>query len=288
MKSRLDFLIALTLLPLAACPGGGGKANDDTATDSTMTMSAGTVTDTTVTDPTVDPTMATADSTGPSGDAGFCTHQCTADSDCKLEGMDLGLTCQDSYCANGDSTGCASNADCIAQYSGWITPCTAGGDECEALSQVCVAVGDGGACASPPSEFFMCDAVPGFTELMVPDIDGNKVTVCGNGGAKCRDDGSCFVPCQADADCTAPAYPVCDTATGNCGCGSDTDCAKLDSPHMSVCKAGTCGCDSDQQCVDDKVGDVCTDKGLCGCSGDAGCSGVKNPFDGGTISCVNP
>lgn len=287
MKSRLDFMLVFTLLPLAACPGDDGKANNDATTDSTVTMSAGTATDTTVTDPTVDPTMGTGD-TGAAGAAGFCAHQCAADSDCKIDGNDLGLTCQDNYCSSGSSTGCASNADCIAQLSGWATPCTAGGGECDVLMQVCVVVGDGGACANPPSEFLMCETIPGFSEVMVTDIDGNTVTVCGNGGAKCSDDGVCFVPCQADADCTAPSYPVCDTSTGLCGCGADTDCAKLDSPHMSVCKAGVCGCNDDKQCVDGDAGDVCTDKGFCGCSGDAACSGVENSFDGGMISCVAP
>lgn len=293
MKSRFDFLTALLLLPLAACPGDDGTANDETSTSTPVT---GTATDTTTDTPPTDTTTDTpatdtadtmADSTGTPGDGGFCIHQCRGDADCMVGGMDAGLTCQDSVCTGDVPAGCTDDAECVALLSGWTgSPCTAGGGECEPLGQLCVPVGDGGGCATPPGEFFPCNTVPGWSELEVLDIDGNTVTVCGNGNAECNDDGFCFSPCQADADCASKAYPVCDTATGLCGCGSDDDCAALGEPHLAVCNAGVCGCNSDQQCVDGEAGDACTADGFCGCTADAACSNVENFFDGGTIGCV--
>src|SRR5690606_29233117 len=223
----------------------------------------------------------------PTGDGdAFCAHQCSSDADCLVGGMDVSLTCQDSFCT-GESSGCTDNAECVALLSGWATACTSGGGECDATAQVCVQVGDGGACATPPGEFFACDSVPGWAELEVPDIDGNNVTVCGNPNAECSDEGFCFSPCQSDDDCASEAYPVCDTTSGLCGCGSDADCATIGQPHLSVCNAGVCGCGEDQQCVDGNAGDVCTTDGFCGCSGDAACANVPNTFDGGMISCVS-
>ncbi|KIG12648.1 Endo-1,4-beta-xylanase A precursor [Enhygromyxa salina] len=264
------FLLPLALLlPLAGCPGDDGAGDSNTTDGGTAETSADTNTD-----PTEGP------------DGMFCAHQCSADADCLVGGMDIGLTCQGSFCSGDAPDGCTDNAECIAQFSGWMTPCTSGGGECDALSQLCVQGPDGGLCATPPSDFFMCDSVPGFSEIEVPDIDGTTVTVCGNANAQCGADAVCFSPCQSDADCSSAAYPVCDVGTGTCGCSADTDCATLGIPHLSVCSDGLCGCGEDQQCVDGDAGDVCNPSGLCGCSGDAACANVTNSFDGGMISCV--
>jgi hypothetical protein len=260
-----NFALGLALLlPLTGCPSDDGTADE-----------VGTTAGTTAGD--------TGDETTGDGDDNVCAHQCTADADCMVDGQDFGLTCQDSFCAS-SSASCTGNPECVAQFSGWTMPCTAGGGECDALGQVCVT---DGVCATPPSDFFTCDTVPGWTEIETTDIDGAPVTVCGNPNAECHGEGYCFVPCQADADCTLAAYPVCDTGTGTCKCGSDADCATNGEPSQSVCTAdGFCGCSDDQACVDAGSGDVCTGSGFCGCSGDAACAGVNNTYDGGMISCV--
>jgi hypothetical protein len=267
---NLPHRIALTLgllLPLAGCPADDGTGNEEVGESETA-----------------DTTPDTADDPTMDGGDNFCAHQCSADADCMVGGTDVGLTCQDSFCA-GSASGCTNNDECVAQFSGWTTACTSGGGECDALGQVCVAAG---LCATPPSDFFMCDTVPGWSEIETTDIDGAAVTVCGNANAECNSEGFCFSPCQADADCMAlsAATPICDTNTGLCGCGDDSHCATLNSPANSVCNDGACGCGSDQNCVDGSVGDVCTTSGFCGCSGDMACSGVMNTFDGGMISCV--
>jgi hypothetical protein len=284
--SRCNFIFSLSLvLPLAGCP------SDPTADETTFT-STGTEAgdgDGDTGDGDGDTGDGDGDGDGDPGDGdSFCAHQCMTDDDCLAMGQDLGLTCQDSVCTGDASSGCTGDAECVALLSGWSMPCTAGGGECDGLGQVCVQADGGGLCATPPSEFFMCNTVPGWAELEVPDIDGALVIVCGNGNAVCSDENFCFSPCQADTDCAAPSAPICDTNTGFCGCGSDADCATIGQPHLSVCNAGTCGCGDDQQCIDGNAGDVCTGDGFCGCSGDGACANVPNSFDGGMISCVQP
>lgn len=281
-RSPKILLTALALLLPLGCPSDDGNADTSSTTGNDEVETSADATDDATSDATTD---ATADTSDTSNEGGFCIHQCMADADCLVDGQDIGLTCQDNLCT-GDSSGCTDNAECVAQFSGWTMPCTAGGGECDQLMQVCVAAGGGGLCATPPSDFFMCDVVPGWSEIEVTDIDGNPVTVCGNANAECNDQGFCFSPCQSDADCPSEAYPVCDTNSGLCGCSSDADCATLGQPQLSVCNAGVCGCGSDQHCVDGNFGDVCND-GSCGCSGDAACANIENNFDGGMISCVN-
>lgn len=224
------------------------------------------------------------DEAGPSGN--FCLHTCTADTDCTVGGMDLGLTCQSGTCTGEDAGGCTSNDECIAQLSGWTMACTSGGGECDALMQVCVDVGGGeGLCATPPSDVITCDSF-GFMDYETTDIEGAPVTVCANANAECNADGVCFSPCQSDDDCMADSAPVCNTGTGLCECSTDADCATIGDSAASVCNNGTCGCGVDQDCVDSAqaFGDVCYD-GFCGCSGDEVCADVPNSFDGGQISC---
>jgi hypothetical protein len=227
----------------------------------------------------------TSDTAG--GDGMFCMFECQVDEDCTTMGMDTGLTCVDNRCT-GDTTveGCETNEDCIAQLSGWSfgAACTAEAD-CAATMQHCVEVDGAGHCASGPTEFVTCETLM-MEEVMVPNIEGDTVTLCGNPNAECRDDGTCFDPCAADTDC--PMYaPNCDEATGLCSCSEDAHCETLMSPAQSVCLGtGACGCDTDDDC--DGVGtDVCiTELGVCGCSGAAACDDVTNPFDGTTVVCA--
>jgi hypothetical protein len=271
-------------LALGACSGDDSGETETSTTASTMTASttAGTGTDTAGTD--TDPSE-TGTTTG-GLDGAFCAHQCSADADCLVGGSDIGLTCKDSFCT-GDGGGdtCADDFECVALFSGWMTPCTAGGGECDAMAMVCIKYEGEGRCALPPSDFVMCDAF-GFDDLEVEDIDGAMVTVCAKSAAECGANGACSVPCKADTDCTSGAYPVCDTNTGICGCATDDHCATLGLAQASTCNAGLCGCGADADCVSGKAGDLCM-SGSCGCSADAACADVTNSFDGGMISCVS-
>jgi hypothetical protein len=225
------------------------------------------------------------DGDGDSGDGdGYCVHQCMSDDDCLVDGMNADLTCIENVCTSDGPSGCTSDEECVALYSGWVSPCTAGGGECDGLGQVCL---DIGLCATPPSDFIDCATLL-MEEIQTTDIDGNPVTVCSRTDAVCNDDNFCFVPCESDGDCPSEAYPICNVSTGLCGCGSDADCATLGTPHFSVCNAGVCGCNADQQCIDSMVGDVCTVDGSCGCSSDSACAGLDNPYDGGAFVCGQP
>ncbi|MCH9683091.1 MAG: hypothetical protein K0V04_16780 [Deltaproteobacteria bacterium] len=284
---RMSFRLALAAalaLPVAGCIITDGDADGDTTTNGNATGNA-TDNATDTGDATGADETANPGSGGPGG--GLCIHQCEADGDCTVDGIDNGLTCQSGFCTGeGSADLCDSDEACVAQLSGWSfgSPCTAGGGECDALMMVCLDVGGEGHCVTPVGEFFNC-ADGGTEEVETMDIDGNPVTVCGRPNAECGDLGFCFDPCTSDDACLTDSAPVCNTATGTCECGTDADCESLGMPQLSVCNAGACGCGEDQHCVDGNAGDVCN-SGLCGCSADAACDGVDNIFDGGTIACV--
>ena len=291
MQNLKRLALIFTLTPLAGCiiTSSGDSDTDDPAPGTTTNAATGdeTAAATEAGDETAAP--ATDDGATESGDpiGGACVHQCTGDQDCLIGGKDVGLTCVEDFCTGETPDPCKSDDECIALFSGWSggIACTAGGGECEAAMQVCLDVGGEGHCAAAPSEFFACaDAM--LDEIDTTDIDGNDVTVCGNAGAACGDDGVCFDACASDDDCAAESAPVCNTGTGLCECGTDADCETLGQPHLSVCNGGTCGCGEDQHCVDGNAGDVCGD-GLCGCSGAEACANVANNFDGGEVRCVN-
>jgi hypothetical protein len=269
MKNVSTLFIALSLVTLAGCPGDdGGSDGTETATPTTMTGTAGdddgTPTSTAGDDDGVDDGVDTTagmddgvDDGVDDGGAMVCMHTCAADEDCQAAGgTDIGFICEGGACANGNP--CTDDASCVPQLSGWaFVPCTAGGGECDAAMQVCVDLGDGtGGCATPPSEFVMCETI-GQEEVEVTDIDGNPATVCGNTSGVCNTDtGFCSVPCVDDTTC---GTLTCDTASGNCVCTEDAQCGE----------GLTCN----------------TDTGACeggGCMEDADCT---NPFNGGTVTC---
>jgi hypothetical protein len=259
---------------LTTGPSTNGSA-DGTDTTGTTTTDG--------TDTTADGPETTGDGDGDGNGDGYCAHQCTSDADCQINGMSVDLTCVDNVCTSADP-GCTDDDECVALYSGWTTPCTAGGGECDGLGQICLG---NNLCATPPSDFIDCAAL-GMEEVNAIDIDLNPVVVCGQPTAICNDDAFCFLPCASDDDCLSDAYPSCDVGSGLCQCGSDADCATLNLPQGSACNAGYCGCGSDQDCIDGNVGDVCTGAGYCGCSGDMACANLANPFDGGMYACVQP
>lgn len=309
-----SLLLACFLLP--AC--GDDKGDDTTATDGTSnatpatpatpasesdTMDVPTTggTDTTVDpsgDPSGDPT--TMDPTAGGGDV--CQEQCAADGDCTLMGMDSGFKCVDKLC----QLLCTDNNSCVVQYSGFAfaMDCAA---QADCPGQVCIDIGGGvGKCATPPSDFFMCNTIPGFADTMFPSIEGDMdLTVCANSNYECLD-GQCKDPCAADSDCSLiPGLSKCDTGSGDCVCADDAGCLAAN-PMTPVCQAsgfcgcaddsncsgdtpkctadGFCGCAEDANCTASGFGDVCNANGVCGCSDASACTGTKS-FDGTAFAC---
>ena len=220
-------------------------------------------------------------------DNDYCVHQCEADDDCLINGMDAGLSCVDSFCLADTDVSCTTDDECVALLSGWSSgaPCTSGGGECEAAMQICLDIEGEGHCALAPSDFIEC-ADAGMEEIPTTDIDGAPVVVCGRPEAACHPDAYCFLPCASDLDCSSAAYPACNPTTGLCECSSDADCQTIGSPQFGTCNQGICGCSSDGDCLAAGVGDICNSFGACGCTDDAACSGVDNPYDGGMVECV--
>lgn len=278
------------LLLAAACNDDGGR-NAETNNNNSETANNDDPTGNGDGDGDGDPTgdgdgSPTGDGDGdPTGEpeGSFCIHQCSIDADCQIGGQDAGLSCVDKTCI-GASTKCDGNEECVALFSGWATPCTAGGNECSADTQACIVVEGQGRCASKPNDFFDCATLQ-MEEIQTTDINGSPVTVCGRPHAACHPDAYCYLPCQGNGDCPSAAYPICNVSTGFCECGQDSHCATLNLPGSSVCNAGICGCDSDQDCIAGTVGDVCN-QGFCGCTGDQACAGIPNYYDGGMVSCV--
>jgi hypothetical protein len=230
------------------------------------------------TDPTAntDPTNSTDPTGDPSGM--FCAEHCAADGDCTLMGMDLGYTCKEGVCAGG----CTDDASCVVQFSGWITDCAA---QAECPGQVCIDIGGGvGKCATPPSDFVMCEAFM-QVEVMFPAIEGGMdLTVCANTSYTCNaDSGQCENPCNDNTECMLNvAHPSCNTDTGICECTADSDCMGAMLPGYVKCNAGVCGCGADADCAGVASGTKCTAQGFCGCASDAECTAANGDtcYDG--------
>lgn len=268
----------LVLALFSACPAQPG----DTATEPTgttaMPPSASEV-------PTTGPAMTTSSTTSTStGDdpttagpeAKRCQSHCESDRDCRVDGGDLGFRCVDGLCV---FPACTGDAQCVAELSGWQTPCAAQG-EC-AAEEACVAVDGQGRCALMPGLFACVDF--GLAELMRPPIEGGaEVTVCGQAAAVCVA-GECTTPCTGDDTCPSMlGHPSCEAMTGQCVCQTDQDCLDSGLPGYTRCFAGRCGCAEDSDCAGGKNVDTCY-AGACGCSADAACN--EPVFDGATLAC---
>ena len=223
------------------------------ATDVTPTGSTGTPT-------TTEPT------TGTPGELMRCKANCAVDSDCTLDGMDIGFTCVEGECG---FPSCTTDAGCQALFGGWSEPCTMTA-EC-LTGEVCIDIGGGdGRCASQPGPGFAC-ADFGLVEVMKPALEGGDVTVCGNVDATCKD-AVCVSPCKTDADCPAElGTPHCSPDTGECRCTADSECQATMQPGFNVCLDGRCGCSSDADCAGGTNVDTCV-AGSCGCSSSAACT----------------
>lgn len=289
MIKRFACLSSLALA-LAACGddnGGDTETNQTTMVQPTMQTTMDTPTSTmeptmgtTEQEPTTtDPTTETTETTSEPSSGMFCIEECAGDADCTVNGMDIGLTCQDGLCA-GSAGGCTEDQECVAQFSGWVTECA---DQAGCPGQVCIDVGGGvGRCATPPSDFVMCETFM-QSEIMMPVIEGGmEVAVCANTDFECRDN-ACINPCSSDDECAnIPGLPKCNTGTGQCECSSDDDCAASGVEGFAVCKTTYCGCGSDADCANSPNADVCND-GACGCSSSDVCE--TKAFDGTSISC---
>ncbi len=271
LRSARMLSLLSTLVLAAACGDDKGDTDGGSGTAGTGTAGTDSPTTTPTSDPTADPTAGL--------DGKFCQEQCTVTDDCKVNGVDTGLTCTAGRCGGG-ATGCEDNNDCQVLFSGWITTCAT---QAECPGQACVDIGGGaGRCAAVPSDFLTCEMLM-QTEIMMPPIEGGAdVTVCANTDYTCKD-GACQNPCEANTDCALlPGYPQCNVGTGNCECTSDDDCKATMSPAASVCTDGVCGCGTDEDCAGAANADVCN-SGFCGCSDASVCT--TKGFDGTMSVC---
>ena len=259
--------------------GTEGSSSDASTSASSASASA---TETGTTTATTN-TSNTTDTTDSGGDGfSFCAEVRVDDSDCTVDGVDQGLHCGDNGLCAGENNGiCADDMDCRLLYSGWDKgdPCNAQGD-C-AVTQGCIELEGAGYCVFIPSDFLTCEDL-NMDEVPMPAIEGGTIQVCGNTTAICTDDKYCLIACQSNVDCLSPSFPVCNTNTGLCECGQDSDCDGI--PGTSVCIDGACRCGADADCEAVANADVCND-GACGCSGLRVCDGVDQTFDGTEIAC---
>lgn len=300
MRNISLHLAFLSIVTLSACSSDdtGGTDSNGTTGASAGTMSAGTTsggatsagTDGTTSGGGTESgssgggTSAGTTTGGGSGGGGmFCVEQCQGDADCLIDGADQGYKCVDKVCQSDGGVGgtCTGDAECVALFSGWAVACQ---DDSGCPGQVCIDVGGEGRCATPPSDFLMCETI-GMTETDVMTFPGGQtVTVCANTGAECGDAGYCVDPCKSDDDCmNFPAgFQHCNVGTGVCGCASDAECVGVD--NASVCVEGYCQCASDADCTASGYADVCYD-GYCGCSSAAVCGEYPTVFDGTMVGC---
>lgn len=261
---------------LSACPPtGAGTASEPQTKSSTATPTTGepatstSTTSATTTGSTGEPTTA-----GP--EAKRCQSQCESDRDCRIGGSDLGFRCIDGLCL---FPPCTSDAQCLAELSGWKTPC-AGPGEC-APEEACVLVADAGRCALTPGTFACADF--GLVEQMLPLFAGEReVLVCGQAAASCEA-GACQSPCTGDEGCVPQTgHPACDVPSGACVCQIDQDCVDSGLPGYVQCVAGRCGCAVDSDCAGGQNVDTCY-AGICGCAADSTCT--MTVFDGAPLTC---
>jgi hypothetical protein len=264
---RGTWVPALLFATLTACPPGGGETLTDASTSGTGS---------TATSPTSTAASMTDPATTGGAEPTRCESHCESDSDCTLNGQDQGFRCIEGLCVY---PACTSDAQCVADLSGWKTPCTdqagcAGGE-------ACVDVDGAGLCALEPGMFACADF--GLVELMRPTIEGDATaTVCGQAAVSC-DDGECFAPCAGEASCPPQlGHPFCNEVSGLCECQIDQDCLDSQLAGFVLCVDGRCACGSDADCAGGQNVDTCF-AGACGCSSDATCTAMV--FDGAAMMC---
>jgi hypothetical protein len=237
------YLFALTLVPLAigcvvddgddddgttnASTTGGTGTDTTNGTMSTSSTTAGTGTDTTGGTDTDSGTADTGTGTDTGGDGMACFFACEAAEDCcAFFGPTVEPTCIDGLGSFPWDVTCDAEGFCVGD------PGCSEDQQCDdqGLGQdLCV----DGSCQTSCEEDMDCDpgGTTGFT------CTGGGGTYCEAPGCEedmdcgpdliCVDGGCEFPSCEEDADC-ADQGPggVCDTATGECGCMDDAECAE--------------------------------------------------------------
>ncbi len=258
-----------------------GGSETGTGSDSATTGSSSSTGSSSGGETSTGPTSSTGD-TGPTGGGPmFCSEICEVDDDCFINGADQGLNCNNGYCQGESQGSCSEDQECRDLFSGWSAgDACAAQDEC-APTQGCMNLNGEGHCVYVPTEFLQCETIK-QEEVEVQAIEGGMMIACGNTSALCTEDKYCIDGCKSDADCLAPAYPVCNMQTKLCECGVDSDCDNQ--PGTSVCDAGICRCGNDSDCAELDNADVCTE-GACGCSELSVCSDYTPIFDGTEVAC---
>jgi hypothetical protein len=146
------------------------------------------------------------------------------------------LTCMDQMCVTG-APGCKADGECTSQQTPFCVDsrcaqCASDGD-CPGMGAKCVA----GTCMAACTIDENCPLLHSCKEGKCVDTgcksDRECAFVTKNPRGACSSDGTCHVPCDADADCAMPTDPtsgfqVCDS--GECvfvGCESDAECRAL-------------------------------------------------------------
>lgn len=207
---------ASTTIPPTTAPTTMPTMTASETGDSTMGPSTTIEPDSTASDPT-------ADSSDTGDGAPLCSYSCVADTDCTVDGADVGFVCQGGECL----LGCATADPCIAFYSGWtLFPCAAS-SACDL--DACIVYDGGSGCAFTP------DAIPcvdiELVEVQRMNTEGAMVTVCGQPNAICTDLGR-------GMECHLPCTP---TSCGALTCGAN----------------GVCECDDFVPCYMEQTGNTC-------------------------------
>lgn len=271
-------IFAAGLMAVAAgsgCPGDKGETASEATASETSTPTTQESPTTSLPMVTSSSTTNETSSTTEPAELMRCESLCESDRDCLRDGEDIGFRCIDGVCVY---PACTSDANCVAELSGWQKVC-AGQDGCDAM-EACVEVEGEGRCALEPGLFTCADF--GLAELTRAPIEGGRpVAVCGQAMASCVE-GECITPCTEATCAPQMGHPFCEPVTGQCVCQIDQDCLDASLVGFVQCIDGRCGCASDSDCAGGTNVDTCRE-GACGCSSDATCTTMV--FDGAPLSC---
>jgi hypothetical protein len=177
--------------------------------------------------------------------------ECAADTDCKSP--------EKSFCIANMCAGCqASSAAACSARSASKPACAASGT----LGGQCVECAADTDCKTPEKSFCVanaCASCQSASATACPAKSTDK-PVCAASGKLV---GQC-VACQADADCKAPAAPICNDSNACVKCTSDSQCAAKLGSDPGVCMAhqdGRCATDGETVYVANVSGCSSSDTG---------------------------
>jgi hypothetical protein len=156
---------------------------------------------------------------------------------------------------------CKADADCASMSVTTV---------CDAASGLCVECLADVHCKNSPKGAF-CNPQSDACVACLADAD------C-TGGQGCHPEKKqCFTRCLSNADCTDPASPACDPASGIChACHADADCKDPLAPLCGESKSCV-ECTTDASCQGKGSGPACDPQlKVCGCHADSDCAASPN------------